>query len=310
MNNKKIIPSKLEKGDIIGVVAPSNPIVGENIEEVERARKIVEESGFKVKFSKNLFSNTNEYSSTAKEKAEDINSIFRDEEVKMIWCAKGGENSNSVFEYLDYELIKKNPKIICGYSDITSLTNIITAKTGLVTFSGTNFKTIATDETDYSYKEALKRFFEGSLEIGKTDFGYKTIKKGQAEGKLIGGNLSLIRGLVEGNYKVNFEDKILFLEELGFETGPALASNYLYYMKQNGVFDKIKGLWIGNYEHESKIALEKIILDVLGKDIRFPIIKSNNFGHIEEKTVIPIGTKARIDTKKQEKIELIEKCVK
>ena len=310
MENKKIIPSKLKKGDTIGVIAPSNPIIGENIEEVEKARKIVEEQGFKVKFSKNLFSNTNGYSSSAKEKAEDINSMFRDEEVKMIWCAKGGENSNSVFEYLDYELIKKNPKIVCGYSDITSLTNIITAKTGLVTFSSTNFKTIATDETDYSYKEAIKRFVEGSLEIGKTDFGYITIKEGQAEGELIGGNLSLIRGLVEGKYKIDFKNKILFLEELGFETGPALASNYLYYMKQNGVFDKIKGLWIGNYEHESKISLEKIVLDVLEDDIKFPIIKSNNFGHIEEKTVIPIGTKARIDTKKQEKIELIEKCVK
>ena len=310
MENKKIIPSKLKKGDTIGVIAPSNPIIGENIEEVEKARKIVEEQGFKVKFSKNLFSNTNGYSSSAKEKAEDINSMFRDEEVKMIWCAKGGENSNSVFEYLDYELIKKNPKIVCGYSDLTSFTNIITAKTGLVTFSSTNFKTIATDETDYSYKEAIKRFVEGSLEIGKTDFGYKTIKKGQVEGELIGGNLSLTRGLVEGKYKIDFKNKILFLEELGFETGPALASNYLYYMKQNGVFDKIKGLWIGNYEHESKISLEKIVLDVLEDDIKFPIIKSNNFGHIEEKTVIPIGTKARIDTKKQEKIELVEKCVK
>ena len=85
-----------------------------------------------------------------KEKAEDINEMFADKEVKMIWCAKGGNNSNSTFEYLDYELIKKNPKIICGYSDITSLTNIITEKTGLITFSGTNFKTIATDETDFT----------------------------------------------------------------------------------------------------------------------------------------------------------------
>ena len=139
---------------------------------------------------------------------------------------------------------------------------------------------------------------------------YKTIKDGSSEGELIGGNLSLTKGLVDGKYKIDFTDKILFLEDLGYESEPAFISNYLYYMRQNKVFDKIKGIWLGNYEHESKIALEKIILDVLGKDIRFPIIKSNNFGHIEEKTVIPIGTKARIDTKKQEKIELIEKCVK
>ena len=97
---------------------------------------------------------------------------------------------------------------------------------------------------------------------------------------------------------------------MGFESSPVLVSNNLYYMKQNGVFDKIKGLWIGNYEHESNIELEKIVLDVIGDDYNFPIIKSNNFGHIETKTVIPIGTKARIDTTKELKIELLEKCVK
>lgn len=305
-----ILPKKLEKGDTIGVIAPSNPIIGDNIEELEQARKIVEKDGFKVKYSKNLFLNTNEYSSSAKEKAQDINEMFADKEVKMIWCAKGGENSNSTFEYIDYELVKQNPKIICGYSDITSLTNIITEKTGLVTFSATNFKTIATDETDYSYKEAIKRFVDGNLEIGQAGEKYHTIQEGRAEGELIGGNLSLTRAMVSGKYSIDFTDKILFLEELGFETGPALASNYLYYMKQNGVFDQIKGLWIGNYEHETGIALEKIIMDVLGDEYNFPIIKSNNFGHTETKTVIPIGTKARIDTKKQVKIKLMENCIK
>ena len=305
----KILPKALKVGDTIGVVAPSNPIIDENIEEMERARKIIEEKGFKVKYSKNLFSNTNGYSASAKEKAEDINSMFEDKEVKMIWCAKGGENSNSVFDYLDYEMIKKNPKIICGFSDITSITNIISAKTGLVTFSGTNFKTIATDETDYSLKQILNRFVDNKLELGEKEDKYVTIHEGTGEGELIGGNLSLTRGLVEGKYKIDFEDKILFLEELGFETEPALASNYLYYMKQNGVFDKIKGLWIGNYEHESNISLEKIVLDVLDNEYDFPIIKSNNFGHIDTKTVIPIGTKVKIDTSKEIKIELIEKCV-
>ena len=305
-----ILPEKLEKGDMIGVIAPSNPIIGDNIEELEHARKIVEKDGFKVKYSKNLFSNTNGYSSTAKEKAADINEMFADKQVKMIWCAKGGENSNSTFEYIDYELIKQNPKIICGYSDITSLTNMITEKTGLVTFSGTNFKTIATDETDYSYKEVLKRFVEGSPEIGKKGEKYITIKEGKEEGELIGGNLSLVRAMVSGKYSINFKDKILFLEELGFETGPTLVSNYLYYMKQNGVFEQIKGLWIGNYEHESNIQLEKIVMDVLEDKYKFPIIKSNNFGHIETKTVIPIGAKAQIDTAKKVKVSFSGRFLK
>ncbi len=306
---KKLIPNRLKVGDTVGVIAPSGPIIGRNIEEIEKAREIIEKDGFRVKYSKNLFSNANEYSSTAKEKAEDINYMFTDKEVKMIWCAKGGSNSNSTFEYIDYEIIKQNPKIICGYSDITSLTNIITEKTGLVTFSATNFKTIATDETDYSYKEAKKRFVKGILEIGQSNKEYLVLKEGIAEGDLIGGNLSLIRGLVAGKYSISFKNKILFLEELGFETDPALASNFLYYMKQNGVFEQIKGLWIGNYEHESKISLEKVVIDVIEDKYNFPIIKSNNFGHIETKTVIPIGTKAKIDTSKNVKIELIEKCV-
>ena len=310
MKLPKLRPQKLKIGDTIGVVAPSSPIIGNNIEELNKAKEIVERSGFKVKYSKNIFSNTNGYSSTAKEKAEDINEMFADKEVKMIWCAKGGNNSNSTFEYLDYELIKKNPKIICGYSDITSITNMITEKTGLVTFSGTNFKTIATDETDFSYKQALSRFVNGSLELGTENEEYITIQEGKTSGELIGGNLSLIRGMVAGKYSLDFTDKILFLEELGFETDPAGTSNNLYYMKQNGVFDKIKGLWIGNYEHESGISLEKIITDVLEGEYKFPIIKSNNFGHIETKTVIPIGTKAKIDTNKTVKIELIESCVK
>lgn len=304
-----IIPKSLKIGDTIGVVAPSNPIIGDNIEEIKQAKNIVEKSGFKVKFSKNLYSNTCGYGASAKEKAKDINTMFEDKEIKMIWCAKGGENSNTTFEYLDFQKIKENPKIICGYSDITSLTNIITAKTGLVTFSSTNFKTIATDETDYSYNQAIERFVNKSLKLGEETDNYKTIKEGLAEGQLIGGNLSLMRGLAAGKYSVDFTDKILFIEELGFETGPEMVSNHLYFMKQNGVFDKIKGLWIGNYEHESGIQLEQIVLDTLNNEYEFPIIKSNNFGHIEKKIVVPIGTIAKIDTSRDIKIELMENCL-
>ena len=282
-----IVPEKLKKGDLIGVVAPSNPIIDNNIEEIQAAKKIMENLGFKVRFATNLFANSNKYSASAREKAQDINEMFEDKNVKMIWCAKGGENSNSTFEYLDFDLIKQNPKIICGYSDITALTNIITQKTGLITYSSTNFKTIATDETDYSLKQVINRFVDGNLRLGE-ETDYKIIQKGNVEGQLIGGNLSLIRALTSGKYNIDFTDKILFLEELGFETCPSLANNYLYYMKQNDVFKKIKGIWLGNYTHESKITLEQILLDVIGNEFDGPIIKSDNFGHIEKKIVIPI----------------------
>ena len=109
---------------------------------------------------------------------------------------------------------------------------------------------------------------------------------------------------MHGNYSIDFENKILFIEEFSLETPPELVSNYLYHMRQNGVFEKIKGIWVGNYD--ANVALEKILLDTLGDEYNFPIIKSNNFGHTDKKTVIPVGGKARIDTTKDKKIKLIE----
>lgn len=193
-----MIPEKLRIGDTIGVLAPSGPIVGKAVEEIKRAKQMVEEAGFKVKFSKHLFANTNQYSASPEEKAEDLNTMFADKEIKMIWCAKGGENSSTIFDYIDFEKIKENPKIICGYSDITSINNIITEKTGLVTFHGTNFKTIATDETNFSYQEVIKRLVEGKKELGNVE-DYTVLKEGKTEGRLIGGNLSLTRALVSRN---------------------------------------------------------------------------------------------------------------
>jgi len=303
-----IIPERLKKGDTIGVVAPSDPVIGKSIEEIKRAKTKIEALGFKVAFSEHLFSNTNGYSASPQEKAQDINQMFKNKDIKMIWCAKGGENSNTIFEYLDYETIKQNPKIICGYSDITSITNMIAERAGLITYNGTNFKTIATDETDFSLQEIVKRLVEGNTELGKIE-DYTVLREGVAEGRLIGGNLCLTHGMVCGKYSIDFTGKILFIEELGFETDPALASNFLYYMKQNGVFEKINGLWIGNYEHETGIPLEKIVLEVLQNQYSFPIIKSNNFGHIEQKIVIPIGTKAKITTNEPKKITLLDPCI-
>ena len=309
---KLIVPEKLKKGDLIGVVAPASPIIGDNIEEIQNAKKIIENLGYKVKFSENLFSNSQNYSASAKEKAKDINEMFKNSNIKMIWCAKGGENSNSTFEYLDFDMIKQNPKIICGYSDITSLTNIITQKTGLITYSSTNFKTVATDETDYSLKQVLKRFVDGDLQLGE-EADYRIIQKGNVEGQLIGGNLSLTKALVAGKYNIDFTDKILFLEELGLETCPALANNYLYYMKQNGVFDKIKGLWIGNYEHQTTSAIEEVMstkefLTYADKYIGSSKVKGKCMGSkgmASAKRIIP----ARITKKQQTDIENYSKEV-
>ena len=298
------IPKKLVKGDTIGLISPSSDISKEDLEVINNSIMLMEVAGFNIKFAKNALKNTLGYGATAEEKAEDINEMFKDEEVKAIFCISGGFNSNVVFDYLNYDYIRNHPKIICGFSDSTSILNVIYQKTGLVTFHGPTFKALTSWQTSYGYEEVIKRFVEGALSLGQADDEYTTIQEGVARGILIGGNLSLVNEMVTGKYAIDFTDKILFLEELFLETPPALVSNYFYYMKQNGVFDKIKGIWVGNYD--GSVALERILLDVLGDEYKFPIIKSNNFGHTEKKTVIPVGGRARIDTSKKVKIEIVE----
>lgn len=306
-----MIPSKLKKGDTIGVIAPSNYIEKDDLEYINASIALMEASGFKVKFGKYVFEDTLGYGTSPEKRAADINWAFKDDEVKAIMCVKGGEDSNTTLDYIDYEMIKKHPKIICGFSDNTSILNAIHEKTGLVTYHGPTFKSLTSWETGYAYKQFIKTFVEdtGSLIMGEPEDEYTTIQVGQATGELVGGNLSLFTKLVCGKYAVNLQDKILFLEELGFEAAPEMVNSNIYYLKQNGVFDRIAGLWIGNYEHPSKVSIEKIIKNAIGDEYKFPIIKSDNFGHIDKKIIIPIGTKAEINTNEKIKIKLVEKCV-
>lgn len=306
-----MIPSKLKKGDTIGVIAPSNYIEKDDLEYINASIALMEASGFKVKFGKYVFEDTLGYGTSPEKRAADINWAFKDDEVKAVMCVKGGEDSNTTLDYIDYEMIKKHPKIICGFSDNTSILNAIHEKTGLVTYHGPTFKSLTSWETGYAYKQFIKTFVENteSLIMGEPEDEYTTIQAGQATGELVGGNLSLFTKLVCGKYAVNVQDKILFLEELGFEAAPEMVNSNIYYLKQNGVFDRIAGLWIGNYEHPSKVSIEKIIKNAIGDEYKFPIIKSDNFGHIDKKIIIPIGTKAEINTNEKIKIKLVEKCV-
>lgn len=305
-----MLPYRLKPGDTIGVVSTSEPVSEEKMIDIESSKKFFEDLGFKIKLGKYLKENELGYGTSAKNKAEDLNNMFKDKEVKAIFSACGGFNVNAVLDYLDYDEIRNNPKIVCGYSDPTSLINAIYSKTGLITFHGPNFGSLANTEEGlekYSQEEVIKRLINGNLQLGTNEDVFTTIKPGQAEGILVGGNLSLVSHLVAGKYKIDFKDKILFIEELAFESPAGMVSNYLYYLKQNGVFDNIKGLWIGNYDNE--ISLEKIVLDTIGNEYDIPIIKSNNFGHTDRKTVIPIGVRARIDTNEERKIVLLDECV-
>ena len=305
-----MIPKKIKKGDTICVIAPSNHVQEDDTKYLKLTEKMFNEKGINVIYGKNIYSNILGYGATPEQKAEDLNNAFANKNVQAIFCAKGGENSNSLFEYIDYDLIKKNPKIFCGFSDSTFLINMIYEKTGLTTFHASTFKAISDWDEITVFQDIINKLMDGKKELKSKEDKFQTITKGIVEGTLIGGNLNCIREMVCGKYSIQFENKILFIEDLAEESNPKFISNFLYYMKQNEVFSKINGLWIGSYEHESKITLERIVKDVLKDDYKFPIIKSNNFGHISKKQVIPVGVKAQIDTEQENKIILLEECVK
>lgn len=305
-----MLAKKLKPNDTIAIISPSATLTDEeDLITLTKAVAIMEEKGFKIIKGKYAFSDELGYGASAIHKAQDINEMFVNPEVKAIFSITGGENSLSTFDYINYEMIKNNPKIICGFSDTTSILNIINYKTGLVTFSGPSFKSIASGETSYRLNAALDRFvnLQDNMAYEEDLAEFKVIRDGKAEGELIGGNLTLTTDLISGKYKIDFENKILCMEELAFEANPEKVSHDLYKMKHEGIFEKISGIWIGNYE--GNVALEKILIDTIS-DIKFdkPIIKSENFGHGEKKIVLPIGTKAQIDTKADKPyIQLLDK---
>lgn len=299
-----MLANKLKKGDTIGVVCPSDKVHDEDVPEIKEAERLLKERGYNVVFGKNVFKNTTGYGATAKEKAEDINEMYANKNINAIMSLKGGFNSNSVYEYLDLNTIKSNNKIICGYSDSTSYINYIHEKTGNIGFIGPNFKSLNAPDTNYYLlDEMLKRLENNYYDLATDDSEFRMIKEGQAVGELVGGNLSLTTGLID---EIDFTNKILFLEEFSFESPSAMVSNYLYRLRQKGVFNKVSGIWLGNYEGD--VAIEKILMDTIeDMNLNIPIIKSDNFGHIERKITIPLGVKAEI---KDGKIKLVEDYLK
>ena len=196
-----IVPSKLEKGDTVMIVSPSQSVATMNDSDIKLALKCLEKLGLKVVFSKNCFELDDFGSSSIKSRVNDLHEAFNDENVKAILCARGGFNSNQLLPYIDYELIKRNPKIFCGYSDITAINNAIYAKTGMIAYAGINFSTFRKKRCqeyniDY-FKKCLmssepynvlpsKEYYEYSSNKPVKNKGYFAIREGEAVGGLLG----------------------------------------------------------------------------------------------------------------------------
>ncbi len=304
-----MIPQKLQIGDTIGIVSPSGAVIKKTINQFNRGVDFLKGFGFKVNVGKNALRNTLKYSATPKEKADDINSMFTDDDVNAIICSQGGANSNSILPLIDFKIIRNNPKIFLGISDITVLLNAINKETGLVTFHGNDVMWgFGTKHADYDEQEFRGRLIEGKIGEVKHNSKWKCIRGGIAEGILIGGNLNCLNKLAGTKYLPDFKAKILLLESFDEIESPEKVEAELYHLEQIGVFERIRGLWVGHYNHKSKIPYEEIVMNVV-KDYDFPILKCDDFGHNTPNTTIPIGIKIKLDATNK-RVILLERCVK
>ena len=308
-----MIAKKLVKGDEIRLVAPSKKIDFKK-GLVENFKKEMKSRGFKVTYSKNMLA-VGQYgheAGTPGQRADDINEAFKDPNVKAIWCIQGGSPANQVLDLLDYDLIKKNPKLVLGKSDIDVLLLALNKTTGLVTIHTCDSKVGDNREFDFDYTKVWfeKRLVKGEKEI-QPSVPWTTLNEGVAEGKLIGCNISCILKLAGTKYFPDFTDSILFLETYESEIKEILYRIEQY--KQIGVFDKIKALVVGHNfgfaGEKDGLKAEKIIANLLKEyGYNFPILKINEFGHYQPHAFLPIGAKVRVDATNK-KIEIIEKFV-
>jgi len=326
---KIIYPKHLEEGDEIRIIAPSRSMHIISKELKDLAEKRLEALGFKVTYGKNIYDHDDFNSSSISSRLRDLHDAFKDKNVRGIFTVIGGFNSNQLLKYIDWNLIKRNPKILCGYSDITALNGSILRKTGLVTYYGPHFSSLGMKKgLDYTldyfkkallskesyeikpsekwsndlwYKEQEKRKFEANP-------GYKIINKGKAKGRIIGGNLNTFNLLQGTEFMPSLANSVLFLED-DSDTKPVLFDRDLQSLIQQPGFEGVRGIVIGRFEKASEIKdrlLEQIIKTK--RDLKnIPVISGIDFGHTTPQATFPIGGVAYIDASGKKPKIMIER---
>lgn len=277
----------LNYGDKIGIVACSNGLDKSNIQKLQELENTLDTLGLKTVFSDKIYKKFSEFNGTGQERAEILMKFFKDSSIKAIFDISGGDLSNGVLDYIDFQIIKNNPKAIFGYSDLSVILNAIYAKTGIETYLYQARNLIET----YKVKqiEEFKETFMGSSSKLLT-FDYEWIQGNSIEGVVVGGNIRCFLKLAGTEYMPDFTDKIIFLESLSGDV-PKMVT-YLTQYKQIGVFNKVKGIILGSYTEMEKNKYSPSIVEIV-KDIindpTMPIVKTNEIGHGKDSKCIIIG---------------------
>jgi len=296
-----LFPPRLAPGDLIGLITPASP--PEKPELIDETISRLSAFGFRIKPGKNVRKRGSYLAGSDEERAEDMNAMFADPEVKGIYALRGGYGSCRILPLLDYEMIRANPKPFVGYSDVTAVHNAILLKTGLVTYHGSN----ASSAFEPGNEAACRRALMGSVD--PTDLTLfsrqrggeklKTVVPGKVIGRLIGGNITCLLRLLGTPYEPDFRGVILFLEDTG-EKAYRIDGNFCH-LRLAGVLDKIAGLVIGQFDH-AEAKEETRIAECLQREaerIGVPSVTGAPIGHFVEQITVPHGAQVEFDAEEQ-----------
>ncbi|MFW6358931.1 MAG: S66 peptidase family protein [Chroococcales cyanobacterium] len=303
-----IKPQRLQIGDTVGLVNPASII---DQQDLETAKKALTDLGLKVKVGNHVLNRYGYLAGKDSDRAADINTMFADNTIKALIAIRGGWGCNRILPLLDYSLIRHFPKIVMGYSDITSLLLAIYAKTGMMTFHGPVATSTWNAFTINSLKPVL---FEGKRitlsNLNNTPI--ETIYSGKTTGNLIGGNLSVLTAMVGSSYLPNFNQGILFVEEIGEDV--YRVDRMLTQLKLAGILDQLSGFIFASCRNctagedgEPSLSLKQVLFDHIAP-LRIPAWYGSMMGHIADKFTIPVGIVAEIDADRGT-IQLLESAV-
>jgi len=297
-------PKKLQFGDTIGIIGPSGAVRVEGA--VGRAVEYAQQLGFKVKLGESANAKYGYLSGTDALRAKDVNAMFADPEVKAIVCTRGGYGTMRMLDLLDYDLIKKNPKVFVGFSDITAMHIAFQEKCGLITFHGPMATRWNDEFPDGFTQPAFYRAVMNAEPLGELHNapGYherKTVNPGSAQGVLVGGNLSLIAGTIGTPYEIDTKDRILFIEEIGERT--YCVDRMLTQLRLAGKFADCAGVVFGDFNDcpveypDFGLTLEEVIRDCAATSGK-PMFTGLQAGHVTPKITLPLGARVKRDADK------------
>lgn len=297
-------PKKLNKKDLIGIISPAS--APDEFLKVERGVKYLEGLGYRVKVGANVGKSHGYLAGTDQERVDDIHSMFKDKNVKAIFTLRGGYGAFRLLDKIDYRIIKNNPKIFVGYSEISALQIAFLEKAGLITFAGPMVAVDFYDDVSEYTSELFWAAITSNKKIGKIKYPDNQkipfLQKGSAAGRIIGGNLAVLASLLGTQYFPNLTGKILILEDVG--ELPYKVDRILNQLRLSGAFKKIKGLILGRFvdchEHDPNkktLTLGEVISDYI-QPLKIPSIYTFPHGHIKDFVTIPFGIKTKLNATK------------